>query len=507
MAVVFKATSDFDAVLKDYDKLQRQVVLLNQKLKDTTDESGKNKGATDSLANNQLGFLKSAIAGWVSLEGVVRTVGSALDFAAQETEAAVQSMDRLTDSRRRLAQVALSGADLEAVEKQADELAVKHGVSREAAREVMFDARSLGVDDAAVQDVFRFQSVVDTQALTQAAGKLPGIFQNQITGQQAQQMSFVAARQSALSFEDLMQSIPTSAMGVQAAGGQASEAAAIVSVLSSQMADKSQAGNLVKALGVKVGIDNETFPQKQGVLGAVQQLQQMKPEARQEFLGESQELNVAFQKISANMDEIIKRRGELEQAIQATGTAAAPLEQARAAVFDPSTDIGQRNLAQQEMRRAEIARDVERESRFGESGALAQAGKAAALARLDRQESGLAGKYAAFSFGEVVKQMGGSRPMAEEGSLVAASAAERLVRSGGDTGRLFTGLFTQRTAGERALFGGRGDDGEADGSLTRGQQDGNKILADIRDGINKLADKKGPASTSAAALAIHSESR
>jgi hypothetical protein len=402
VSVFFKATSEFDDVLKDYDKLAQKVTTLEAKNRDLAKGVKQGGDDSDSFFKSQHAGIAAMLTGWASIEGAIRLVGSALQFAQAETDEAVGSMDKLADSRRRLAQISLTGKDLDRVDKRADELAMQFGVDRDVARDTVFNATSLGAADA-LPSIFKFSDVLDTDTATTAAGKLPAIFQGQLNSEQALAMGHTASMDSALSFTDFMASLPTAAQGVKMAGGSPAEAAALVSVLSEDVADKTQAGTLMRAFGTKVGINKETFGEQTGILDAVKKLQAMPEGDRKDFLGDSQELNVAFKMLTDKMEKIEQRESQVQSAIDTAGTDQSPLEQARRAVFDHSTDIGRKNIAGLEKRRAAIRRDVIREDRFGESGALADAAIDTGLGDLDEARAGSLGKFAGMTAGKTAK--------------------------------------------------------------------------------------------------------
>lgn len=78
MAVVFKATSEFDDVLKDYDRLARKVVNLEQKNKQLTDGvKNQDKGFKASFTAGVSG-LRSMVAGYASWQAAIGLVNTAL---------------------------------------------------------------------------------------------------------------------------------------------------------------------------------------------------------------------------------------------------------------------------------------------------------------------------------------------------------------------------------------------------------------------------------------------
>jgi hypothetical protein len=494
MAVVFKGTSDFSAVVKDQDKLIALNIKLKQQLKEVTDESKRGQQQSESSLAAQTSQITSMVTGWASVQGAVRLVGAALRFTQEESEAAVAGMDKLADSRRRLAQISLTGKDLDRIDKQSDELAAQYGVDRDVARNVVFDATSLGASGA-LDSIFKYSSVLDPKTATTAAGKLPAIFNGAVDSNQAMALAHSASMDSALSFEDLMQSLPTAAQGVNAAGGTAAEAAALISVLSENVADKSQAGNLMKALGVKVGISRDVFPEKTGVMGAVSQLDAMPVEKRSKFLGESQELNVAYQMVSKNMAKIKEQEAKIQLAIDTAGTAESPLELSRLAVFDETTDTGQRNLANLERQKAAVRRDIVREDRFAVQGAGAEATRDTVLADLDQVGAGMYPKFAAKTVAESGKFIGVSAPTIDRASMLAAEGSEQALRASARFLPLGLGHLADfaPTAAEKVsqLREERAASPD-DAALSLRVEQGNGILSEIRDGIMGLIRGQQP---------------
>ncbi len=100
MAVVFKATSEFDDVLKDYDKLARKVVALEQKNKQLTD-GVKNQGSgLKSTFQAGLTGIKSMVSGYVGWQAAITLVNQSL-----------AEQNRLSEESR---QVQMTAADAQA---------------------------------------------------------------------------------------------------------------------------------------------------------------------------------------------------------------------------------------------------------------------------------------------------------------------------------------------------------------------------------------------------------
>jgi hypothetical protein len=117
-----------------------------------------------------------------------------------------------------------------------------------------------------------------------------------------------------------------------------------------------------------------------GLIAGVEKLMSMTEEQRRDFLGNSQEVNVAFSKFSANLDEIKGRQGVITSAMQASGTDQAPVAQARAiAEADPRL-AAQRNVAI-----AQNKLEVEREQKRATEEARRQRQVAENLAEAESQ--------------------------------------------------------------------------------------------------------------------------
>jgi hypothetical protein len=86
---------------------------------------------------------------------------------------------------------------------------------------------------------------------------------------------------------------------------------AVLSVLASEFKSGDTAADRIKMFATRAGISEEFAGQ--GILGPLEKLMAMDEQTRRAYLGDSQELNVAYVKMSENIDLIKQRVSEFEQ--------------------------------------------------------------------------------------------------------------------------------------------------------------------------------------------------
>ena len=128
MAVHFKATSDFKDVLADYDKLQRKVVGLEEKLRGVTKESRGQQSLSASIGQSMGQAITGAIAGYATLQGAIQLVNSALQEQARLNAEAARTTMTVADAQaeviKNLGMISTADAssfikDIEAISKTA----------------------------------------------------------------------------------------------------------------------------------------------------------------------------------------------------------------------------------------------------------------------------------------------------------------------------------------------------------------------------------------------------
>lgn len=256
------------------------------------------------------GQVASLVGGYVTLQGAINLVAEAFRFARQESEEALGSLRGLDDSRRRLNQIATSPEDLQAKMGRADAAAAKFGVDRGTAYQALFDAYNYQIPGE-YENIMAGRHVFDPAAATKVGGKLPSLFPG-LKPMEAVNMTLAAAAASEADFEDFASVVPIAGEGGRIAGASPEETLAGVGVLGSSFKSSAVAADRLKNIMTKIGLNPEL--QGKGLLGGLDALQAMSPEARGGILGDDQESNAAYLALVANEQKIRDQAGELAKA-------------------------------------------------------------------------------------------------------------------------------------------------------------------------------------------------
>jgi len=333
--------------------LTKSMERLNERLGGMARTSARTTKATSrdmfSMGRMLRSTFVSTVAGAVSLDAAIRAVGASLSYVRQQSDKAAAGLDQLAGVRRRLAQISEGSEDLEALEKKADELSIEYGLDPEESRRLLFAARSEGFEDS-VDRLAEASPVVSTDASAIAAGQVPQLFQNRITPLESINALLAAAKASRLDFETLSSSLPIAAEGGSLQNADPEEVIALSSVLASRFKSGEQAGARIRALSTKFSLDEEFAGI--GVLAAVEKLQQASEERRRKFLGESQEVNVAYKVILEEMSRIRDRVKVVKDAMIRTGTEQSEISRQLAAALDESTEAGRTRRAELQQRKS-----------------------------------------------------------------------------------------------------------------------------------------------------------
>lgn len=376
-------TGDDANLFKAYEKLEKKQKDLEQKLKDikaaskdaseaakkgaddTTDAAGKIgskfkeqagqiAGLKDSVTSSfdpaVIGAFTGAVGG---IAVAVRAAGEAWRQYREDQGKALASLESQADVDRRLVQVSTSSADLEGLQKRADDAAQKFGVERAAAKEVLFSSRSEGFESE-FEKVIRAAPVVDPKAAAIVAGKLPALFQGKIKPTEAVSLTLAAAEASNLNFEQLASTTPQAAEGGAIAKASPQELLAVQSVLASRFKSGETAADRIKAFATAGGID-ERFKGK-GIIQAFKEIQALSDDDRKEFLGKSAELNTAYVVLSQEMGKIEERLQLLTQERESFATGGGALE-AKLNIAQTNPAIQARKDVARARNKEEIARE------------------------------------------------------------------------------------------------------------------------------------------------------
>lgn len=363
--VVVELSADEAKLLKAFQRISQSQDRMDaglKKLKGSSQDAG--KAHEQAFGTQAVASLKGYVGGMMGVGTAVTAVTNALRLQRQESEAAVAGVNQLTDARRRLLQIATSAGDFQAQVSRADALAMRYGISREEASQLLFSARSEGFEGA-TDFIGRAAGagVITTQAGAQAAGQIPGLFPgSNLTPQAAVGATLLAAQASRLSFEQIANALPQAAEGAAMAGASPAETMGALSVMAGRFASGEAGAARLKAFGTFAAVRPDLAGG--GMLSALDSMQAMSPEDRQKLLGTSQELNAAYMVMSELEPQIRERVKQIEREIVQQATIPAAIS----AGLDPSTEAGRLNQARMQLQRSQVQAEVARERAFGEQG-------------------------------------------------------------------------------------------------------------------------------------------
>lgn len=390
---------------------------LNRRYADAADRMKSMSTSSGALT----GKLTAIIGVGGTVATAIRAIGAALRFTREETDKAVQSLTGLEDSRMRLSQIAVDAEDLQQMEDTADQLSSQFGVDRDIVRNVIFSARSEGFDQA-VGDIIKNAPIISPMAAAGVAGQVPGLFKNEgLKPMEAIAGTLTAAKASRLDFEAIAANLPKVAEGGALQDSTFAESAGVLSVMASRFASAETAADRLKGFATALATRQIESPDGEttsfagmGIVEGFEALQSASDETRRKFLGDSQELNAAFELLSQELPTVKQRiaqvAGELDT-IRSGGQSI--VERQRAAAISQDTDIGRRRSALIEKRRAEIGREIANERQFAETGANRASAVDRVMQVAKEQGKTVAEQWIGQTLGEAAQTVGASEQQTE----------------------------------------------------------------------------------------------
>lgn len=351
------------ALFRAQQKIVDQQVKMNAKFAEggnTSERASKQtKDGFDKSAFTVKGLtssLTSYVAGVGLAAGAVQSLQAAWIMVRKEQEAGLAQLQRTSSQDRRLLQVAGSAEEFTKLRNQSDSLAASSGVDRGVVREVMFSAISEGFRDA-VPEIIAAAQVIDPVAAAGVAGQVPALFKGAISALEAVDLTLRAAKESRLNFEQISSSLPQAAEGGGIAKATAQETLAVLSVLASEFKSGDTAADRMKMFATKAGISDEFAGQ--GLIAPLEKLMGMDEKTRRKYLGDSQELNVAYVKMAENLPLIKQRLADLNAESTAFAAGGGILRsQSEIAANDPQlAAVRAEAKARQDLERTQAQRD------------------------------------------------------------------------------------------------------------------------------------------------------
>jgi len=335
-------TADQQKLIREFAKQQRKIDQLESKYK-KLGRAGKGAGdkATAGLTNQQKGISKvlpsigKMATAYVGVGTAITGVTQALQFMREEQKKALRDAEKLTESRRSLAQISTEPGDLQRFQKQAARIAKRSDLNVRQAQQLVFSAVSEGFENA-LPVISRITPAVGVESAKTLAGQVPTLFQGQITSRESINAGLAAAAESRVNLKEFGPIVPTGAEFGRELGVTPAETFAALSRLPSKFKSPEQAATRFRAFLSRLELRGGEQFQGVGLFGALDRLEQLSPEARDKLLGESQETQSAFRALRAERSVIRERTGRIQEAIRSTGTDQSPIAQAlREALSEP----------------------------------------------------------------------------------------------------------------------------------------------------------------------------
>lgn len=264
------------------------------------------------------------VTSFASVTAAIATATDMWNTYKQKQAEALSSLMGTAASDRKLTQVAEAG-QLPTLLAQADAMAVTRGMDRNAARDLIFSAISDGFYKD-VGSVAAASSVVDPNEASIVAGQTRGLFKrDNLSANEAMSMTLTGAKISRLDFGPLAKALPQAAEGASQIESTASETIATLAILAGAFKSGDTAADRIKGFASKAALDERT--RGRGLLAAFDTVAAMTESDRADFLGESQELNAAFNVIKTNRAVIEQTRSDIEADRKATAAGGGLLAQ------------------------------------------------------------------------------------------------------------------------------------------------------------------------------------
>jgi len=397
-----------------------------------------------------------------AVDAAIQLATASWSAYSQARSEALRSQEGIADENRRLGQVATDSEDLAALQSRADRASAATGVSREVTRDVLFSARSEGFEKD-YEAIIAANQVVDPKASAVVAGQLPSLFGGKVQPLEAVSLTLAAAKESRLDFESVAKSLPGAAEGAAVLGSSPQELTATLSVLASRFKSGDVAADRIKAFSSTAGIDDRF--KGTGIIQTLDTLQKMPTEERTEFLGKSQEMNIAFQILSEERPkieaQIAKMLREKEEFAAGRGT------------LREQQTIVRTNPTVQNLEMVNIARvreEIKKEESLGTEAAKSEAAKMDSSALAEDRNAGMLDRFVTSSTSkalDVVDSVFGLKMDAATKSIVSNATGEltskRLGRLGApnvnegidslnsNTARTFLSSETEKAESRKAI--------------------------------------------------------
>ena len=301
----------FDKIKKKADQTEKSIEKMGQ--------TGLQAFGTKAVAQ-----LQDFAQGFGNVQAIVSVVSGAISQLKADTATAVQSIERLTEQRKEMAQLATGPEHYQMLSKSTQQLAGRFGLDLEEAHKLRSAALAGGFERSLPQVALATATFAPADELIPTAASLPKNFEGLTTEQALNLTAAGGTSAENMTFRGVAQQLRIAAQGAGPAGSSGVETAAMVAVLSDLFQEST--GDRLRAMGLKIAMDPKL--RGKGIMGTFDIIKN-DPKKRATLLGDSQELHAVYNKLSASDNRDANRiramEAHLQKQMDATGTPNSPL--------------------------------------------------------------------------------------------------------------------------------------------------------------------------------------
>lgn len=321
----------------------------------------------DSMIQSGVGSLAQMVTGWALVQSATKAAADIVTFHRDEVDKSIESVNKLSDATRKLAQISMSAKNLDEMSQQAAALSRTSGRPQADTSNLVFKANSEGFNDPKLlENMAATNAVVDMNTQADIASQAVQHFKGQITPAQMIRATLTAASSSKLDTEQISGSLDRSAKGAGLLGMAPEELLAGVSTVANRFEGKgSEANTAIGNMLTKASLHPELSKEKTWA-GIMKRLEN--EGTRDDFLKEDISMRTAYGLLKQEMPAVSKRRQEIGEAVRTTGTADDILQKRLGYATSPETATGRQTSARITSEQTAQMKQQALQGRFGEEG-------------------------------------------------------------------------------------------------------------------------------------------
>jgi hypothetical protein len=406
---MFKLNVALKAGKIDQESYNRAVERAKTALAQTAAQAQQAGQATRQAFGGAAASLNQYVMGFASMTTAIQLFARAMAYAQANTDAAMASVEKYIETRRELKQMADTGQEFQQFEEFANRLSM-FGMPRGGAQEIISAAQAEGFtgNEELVARLVAANEL-SPQSVRTLAGQIPSIFDKQITPMQGIAGGALAGKFSRLTVDELAAMLPKAAQGGAISGATPAETMALGATLVTR-GERAPEYMGTFASQLATGEYRSQFAGL-GVVGAVEKLQAMPEEERQEILGTGKETNLTYRWVLQDKELIEQRTAAIQQAFDDAESYVGRVEKK---TFDPTTAQGRLMIARREAIVAANRLEIQREEQLAEGGYLRRAAKTRGIAMGEVEPAGPVGRYLGSAAATWAEEMRVPAPVVEQ---------------------------------------------------------------------------------------------